>query len=58
MPKSHIPLVGLERLSSDPVDELIVFSFGYMSEIQAELAEIGYKPSQLHSLLDLLAGRY
>lgn len=58
VPKSRIPLVGLEMLETDPVDEVIVFSFGYMREIQTQLYKIGYRSDQIHSLLDLLAGDY
>lgn len=57
-PKSGVPLVGIDKLISDPVDEILVFSFGYMTEIQAELRKLGYSGSQLHSLLDILAGRF
>jgi len=56
-PKSGVPLVGLEALKDSPVDEILVFSFGYMREIQDELAAFGYKPQQFHSLLDALAGK-
>ena len=58
VPKSGIPLVGLTALKSDPVDEILVFSFGYMKEIQDEVSALGYKPSQFHSLLDILAGHF
>ena len=58
VPKSGIPLVSLDHLRSDPVDEILVFSFGYMTEIQAEVGALGYQPSQFHSLLDILAGRF
>lgn len=58
VPKSGIPLVGLEALRSDPVDEILVFSFGYMKEIQEEVGALGYRPNQFHSLLDILAGRF
>ena len=57
VPKSGIPLVGLSALKESPVDEILVFSFGYMQEIQAELAPFGYQPGQFHSLLDVLAGK-
>ena len=56
VPKSGVPLVGLEALRESPVDDLLVFSFGYMREIQAELAQFGYEPRQFHSLLDVLRG--
>jgi len=58
VPKTGIPLVGLEVLKSDPVDEILVFSFGYMKEIQRDLAVLGYKPEQFRSLVDVLAGRF
>lgn len=57
VPKSGIPLEGIQALLSNPVDEILVFSFGYMSEIHSELGKMGYKPKQFHSLLDVLAGR-
>ena len=58
VPKSGIPLVGLDSLKTDPVDEILVFSFGYMKEIQTEVGALGYVASQFHSLLDVLAGRF
>ena len=57
VPKSGLPLVGLDALRDSPVDDVLVFSFGYMQEIQLELAKFGYRPQQFHSLLDVLAGR-
>jgi len=57
VPKCGLPLVGLPALQESPVDEVLVFSFGYMKEIQAELAAFRYQPRQFHSLLDVLAGR-
>jgi len=57
VPKSGIPLVGISALKEKPVDKILVFSFGYMKEIQAELAAFGYRPEQFHSLLDVLAGK-
>lgn len=57
VPKSGMPLVGIDALRDQPVDEILVFSFGYMREIQDELAAFGYQPHQFHSLLDVLAGR-
>jgi hypothetical protein len=58
VPKTGIPLVDIDALRLDPVDEILVFSFGYMQEIQAEVGALGYIPSQFHSLLDVLAGRF
>jgi hypothetical protein len=57
-PKSGLPLLGLNALAADPVDEILVFSFGYMQEIQTEVGLLGYQPHQFHSLLDVLAGRF
>lgn len=57
VPKCGIPLVGISALKERPVDNILVFSFGYMKEIQAELAACGYRPEQFHSLLDVLAGK-
>jgi SAM-dependent methyltransferase len=58
VPKTGIPLVDVEALRSDPVDEILVFSFGYMQEIQAEVGAMGYAPARFHSLLDILSGRF
>ena len=57
-PKSGVRVVGLPTLKESPVDEILVFSFGYMKEIQADLAAFGYRPCQFHSLPDVLAGRF
>ena len=54
-PKSGIPVVGLSALADDPVDEVLVFSFGYLDEIRADLSPLGYKSSQCHSLMDVLS---
>jgi len=56
-PKSGVRVVGLPTLKESPVDEILVFSFGYMKEIQADLAAFGYRPCQFHSLPDVVAGR-
>lgn len=58
MPKTRLPVYPIEHLRVDPADEILVFSFGYMKEIQKELSVMGYKPEQFHSLIDVLAGRY
>ena len=58
VPKSGVPLVGLSALKEMPVDKILVFSFGYMKEIQTDLATFGYQPNQFHSLLDVLAGDF
>lgn len=54
-PKSHVPICPPSRLAEDPVDELIVFSYGYMDEIREQLErELPVMP-RLISMLDLLA---
>ena len=53
-PKSHLPLVSPQRLLEDWVDEVIVFSFGYMQEITAQLSEYTAKGGKLISLRELL----
>ncbi len=58
VPKSGVPLVGFDALKTEPVDAILVFSFGYLPEIRAEVGALGYAPEQFHSLLDVLAGRF
>jgi SAM-dependent methyltransferase len=53
-PGSHIPIYSPEHLLVDPVDEVIVFSFGYFQEISEELKEFTARGGQLISLLDIL----
>jgi len=53
-PKFHLPVYTIDRLKSEPVDEVIVFSFGYMDEIKKDLIAMGYKENQIHSMLDIL----
>lgn len=57
-PKSGVPLVSLDELASNPVDAILVFSFGYIDEIRREVSALGYQPNQFYSLLDVLAGRF
>ena len=57
-PKSGVHLVGIEELSADPVDSILVFSFGYIDEIRREVGALGYHPGQFYSLFDVLAGRF
>ncbi len=56
-PKSRLPIFGLDKLGESPVDEIIVFSFGYMKEIAEDLKPMGYGSQQLHSALDVLEGK-
>lgn len=53
-PGAHVPVVEPERLLHDPVDEVVVFSFGYFQEIYQELVEYRQRGGHLISLLDLL----
>jgi SAM-dependent methyltransferase len=57
-PKSGVRLVSIEELSTNPVDSILVFSFGYIDEIRREVGALGYHPGQFHSLFDVLAGRF
>jgi SAM-dependent methyltransferase len=51
---THIPIHSPDRLLTDPVDEVIVFSFGYFNEIAEELKEFTDRGGRLTSLLDIL----
>lgn len=53
-PKFHLPVYEISQLAKQPVDEVIVFSFGYMKEIKEDLKSIGYKENQIVSMLDIL----
>jgi SAM-dependent methyltransferase len=53
-PRSHIPVVAPEQLLTDPSDEAIVFSFGYMDEIRRNLAQYEARGGRLISLLELI----
>lgn len=57
-PKSGVPLVGMDELAVNPVEAVLVFSYGYIDEIRREVAALGYDPGQFYSLLDILAGRF
>ena len=53
-PGSHVPVVAPEHLDAEPVDHLIVFSYGYLDEIREQVhAELDSRP-RLVSVLDLL----
>lgn len=55
--KSHLPVFGLEKLKESPVDDILVFSFGYMKEIQEDLLPFGYKADQFYSMIDVTEGK-
>jgi hypothetical protein len=56
-PGSHVPVVPPSRLAEAPVDDLIVFSYGYLDEIATQVHEEVAPPPRLVSVLDVLAAR-
>lgn len=55
MPASRVPVVPASRLRTDPVDEVIVFSYGYMAEIRSALADVEARGTRFTSMIELLA---
>ena len=53
-PKSHLPVYKINHLATERVDEIIVFSFGYMEEIKADIIKLGYRENQIISMLKIL----
>lgn len=53
-PGVHILVDSPDRLLSNSVDEVVVFSFGYFREIYNDLAEFRARGGKLISLLDLI----
>jgi SAM-dependent methyltransferase len=53
-PRAHVLVDSPARLLTEPVDEVVVFSFGYMREIYKDLGEFRSRGGLLVSLLDLL----
>ncbi len=53
-PKSHLPVYNINHLATERVDEVIVFSFGYMEEIKSDLIKLGYQENQIISMLKIL----
>lgn len=53
-PATHIPVVSPDRVTSDPVDELIVFSYAYMNEIRERLDPFAKRGGKFTSILDLI----
>ncbi|MNG10079.1 hypothetical protein D3C84_935290 [compost metagenome] len=53
-PKSGVPVADISRLAEQPVDTLIVFSYGYMDEIREAVMRISGAPSRIVSMLDIL----
>ncbi|MBD3918175.1 methyltransferase domain-containing protein [Paenibacillus sp. PR3] len=53
-PKSRVPIAPINRLSEEPVDTLIVFSYGYMTEIREAVEKLSNAPQRIVSMLDIL----
>ncbi|MED4602867.1 methyltransferase domain-containing protein [Paenibacillus validus] len=53
-PKTNIPVVPTTFLSEQPVDTLIVFSYGYMDEISKHVNALPNPPKSIVSLLEVL----
>jgi hypothetical protein len=53
-PASHIPVVSPETIRIEPVDEVLVFSYGYMNEIRSTLSEFLRNGGSITSMLDFL----
>jgi hypothetical protein len=53
-PKSRVLIVAINQLSKEPVDILIVFSYGYMTEIREAVEKLPNAPKRIVSMLDIL----
>lgn len=53
-PKTHIKIVNPLYLRENPIDILIVFSFGYIKEIKKQVKAITNKDIKIINLLDIL----
>ncbi|GFN31959.1 class I SAM-dependent methyltransferase [Paenibacillus xylaniclasticus] len=53
-PKSGVPIADINQLTRQPVDTLIVFSYGYMDEIREAVAKLPGAPKSIVSMLDIL----
>ncbi len=56
MPSSHVPVALPSRLGDDPVDEVIVFSYGYLDEIREGIAPYLRPGTPVRSVLELISG--
>ena len=56
-PVSHVPVDGIDRVFKDPVDEILVFSHGYINEIRRDLQPFIDRGGRIISLLDALQSR-
>ena len=55
MPGSRVPVAHPSRLLVEPMDEVIVFSYGYIEEIRRSLAKAIAPGTRIISLIELLA---
>jgi len=54
-PKSNLPVYSVNQLGVDKADIIVVFSFGYFSEIVEEVSlKYGYNKNQFISIIDIL----
>ncbi len=53
-PATHIPVVAPSMIDEDPVDELLVFSYGYLDEIRLSLSGFIHRGGTVTSMLDFL----
>jgi hypothetical protein len=53
-PKSHVKIASPEQIFNDEIDEVVVFSYGYMDEIKQDLAPYTSSGGKLKSLLELI----
>jgi 2-polyprenyl-3-methyl-5-hydroxy-6-metoxy-1,4-benzoquinol methylase len=57
-PKTHLKVVPIEYLEKNPVDYIIVFSFGYIDEIREDLKRYGYSSEKVINMIEILKGKY
>jgi len=57
LPRSHVPVRPPTAILEEPVDEVILFAYGYIDEIRTTLKPFTERGGQLTSLLDLLSGK-
>ena len=54
-PGSSLPVVNLDHLKNNSVNEILVFSYGYIDEIKKDLSSYGYNTSQIKSFIDIMS---
>nr|WP_275984077.1 hypothetical protein [Paenibacillus hamazuiensis] len=54
LPKSKVPVKSIEELIDNPVDTLLVFSYGYMDEITKSIKSLPNAPQKIVSLIEVL----